>query len=354
MLRRKLILALGALVVLLLIAAIVAMLLLQNVLEDLDHVNSSAMAGTTKTSALGLTITNIEAELNDIRLREEAHLDDLIDAVETLRRQVEDLGGFAVVRTEAGVHYRRLLELVPQFIEHVGNLATTRDPALSAVHADQAMTASTAIRREISAIHQVAQAHVEKEQLAATTKFRWVVIGVAIVFLAVINLSILALLRASTIILRPVDRLVEASRRLAREEFDYRVDVAQHDEFDELALAFNRLAGQLQFNEQRKIETLQHVARTLNHELNNAVSIIELQLSRLARNSGGGQSLAEPLEQIHQTLERMSRTVDALKRIRRIVLTDYLEGVKMLDLQRSVEGAPSPAEPASDPEDTGG
>jgi methyl-accepting chemotaxis protein len=353
MLRRKLIIALGTLVALLVVAAIVAMLLLQNVLEDLDHVSDTAMVGTTRTGDLGLTITEIEAELNEIRLRKETHLDDLIDAVETLMRQVEELGGFYVVGTDAGEHHRRLLALVPEFIGHVGSLATTRDPELSAIHTDQAMAASTAMRREVSAIHQIAQTHVEREQLAATTKFRWVVIGVAIVFLAVINLSIIALLRASTIILRPVDRLVEASRRLAREEFDHRVDVAQQDEFDELALAFNRLAEQLQLNEQRKIETLQQVARTLNHELNNAISIIELQLSRLARSSDGNQSMAEPLEQIHQTLERMSRTVDALKRIRRIVLTDYLEGVKMLDLRRSVEGAPSPVEPASDPEDTG-
>lgn len=353
MLRRKLIIALGSLVALLLVAAVVAMLLLQDVLEDLDHVSSAAMVGMTRTSQLSLTITNIEAGLNEIRLREKTHLDDLIDAVEILMRQVEELGNFYVVGTEAGTRHQRLLELVPEFIEHVGNLATTSDPELSAVHADRATAASTAMRREISAIHQIAQTHVEREQLEATTKFRWVVIGVAIVFLVVINLSIIVLLRASTMILKPVDRLVEASRRLAREEFDYRVDVAQQDEFDELALAFNRLAEQLQLNEERKIETLQHVARTLNHELNNAVSIIELQLSLLARNSNDNQSMAKPLEQIHQTLERMSRTVDALKRIRRIVLTDYLEGVKMLDLQRSVEGEPSAIEPASAPEETG-
>ncbi|MDY7107334.1 MAG: HAMP domain-containing protein [Planctomycetota bacterium] len=349
MLRRKLIIALGALVALLLVAAIVAMLLLQNVLEDLDHVSNTAMVGTTRTGDLGLTITRIEAELNEIRLRKKTHLDDLINAVERLMRQVEELGDFYVVKTEATEHHERLLTLVPAFVEHVGSLATTRDPELSAIHADQAMAASTAMRREVAAIHQMAQEHVGREQLAATTKFRWVVIGVAIVFLAVINLSILALLRASTIILRPVDRLVEASRRLAREEFDHRVEVAQHDEFDELALAFNHLAEQLQLNEQRKIETLQHVARTLNHELNNAVAIIELQLSRLARSSDANQSMAEPLEEIHRTLERMSRTVDALKRIRRIVLTDYLEGVKMLDLERSVEGAAGHAESASDP-----
>ncbi|MHC5009105.1 MAG: hypothetical protein ACYTGF_17300 [Planctomycetota bacterium] len=46
--------------------------------------------------------------------------------------------------------------------------------------------------------------------------------------------------------------------------------------------------------------------------------------------------MAKPLRQIHQSLGRMADTIDALKRVRKIVLTDYLSGVKMLDLERSV------------------
>jgi hypothetical protein len=39
--------------------------------------------------------------------------------------------------------------------------------------------------------------------------------------------------------------------------------------------------------------------------------------------------------------------VQSLKNIRRIVLTDYLPGTKMLDLQRSVEVEPSSAPEAT-------
>ncbi len=35
----------------------------------------------------------------------------------------------------------------------------------------------------------------------------------------------------------------------------------------------------------------------------------------------------------------MRETVGALQRVRRIVLTDYIEGVKMLDLERSTTEA---------------
>ena len=345
MLRRKLLLMLGSLVALLLAAAVCALLLLQDVLEDLNHVSSAALTGTTRTSMLGATITTIEAELNEIHLERETHLDRLIDTVETLNEQVRDLGQFFFIREDGASNYRRLLEFMPIFVRHVGDLATTRDPELAAAHADLALEASVALRKEIAALGNISQAHAEREQQQVTVKFRWMVHGVAIVFLLVINISIMVLLRAATMILKPVDRLVEASRRLAQEEFDYRVDVAQQDEFDELARAYNGLAEQLQLNEQRKIETLHHVARTLNHELNNAASIIELQLKLLARNSQGEQSMAKPLGQIHETLKRMSDTVNALKRIRRIVLTDYLEGVKMLDLKRSVEEGPRPGEP---------
>jgi methyl-accepting chemotaxis protein len=142
-------------------------------------------------------------------------------------------------------------------------------------------------------------------------------------------------------ILKPVDRLVEASRRLAREDFSVRVELEQRDEFGELARAYNSLAAQLQANEERKIETLRQVARTLNHELNNAIAIIQLQLDLAAKRSGNDGLQSDRLREIQQALSRMAGTVAALTRVRRIVLTDYLSGVKMLDLEASVADEPA-------------
>jgi nitrate/nitrite-specific signal transduction histidine kinase len=340
MLRRKLMLMLGSLVALLLIAAIATILLMQDVLEDLSHLSTSALSGTTQTSRLGATITRIEAELNQIRLGEEDHLDELIDTVETLNQQVRDLGSFYVTRSEAAEHYQRLEDLLPVFVRHVGDLATTQDEELVTAHTELALRASVAMREEIATLGRSSQENAQREQQMVTNKFRWVALGMALVFLLVINISIMVLLRAANMVLSPVDRLVEASRRLAREEFDHRVELKQRDEFEELGRAYNGLAEQLQLNEQRKLETLHHVAATLNHELNNAISIIDLQLNVLARGSNGNRGMARPLQQINETLRRMSDTVNALKRVRRIVLTDYLQGTKMLDLERSVEADP--------------
>jgi signal transduction histidine kinase len=181
---------------------------------------------------------------------------------------------------------------------------------------------------------------------AFTGRFRFLVLALSVVFLVLINASVVGLLRMAGMVLRPVDKLVAASRALAHEQFDHRVEVDQHDEFEELAHAYNRMAEQLAANEQRKLEMLQQAALTLNHELNNAAAIIELQLQLQSRQACGAPA-EKYARQIRESLGRMTRTVDLLKHVRRIVLTDYVSGVKMLDLERSArdndEGGEEPS-----------
>ena len=91
-------------------------------------------------------------------------------------------------------------------------------------------------------------------------------------------------------------------------------------------------------NERRRMEMLQQVAVAVNHELNNCVSTINLQLRLVGRRA---PALTESLQQIDQSLGRITSAVQSLKNVRRIVLTDYLPGTKMLDLQRSSEDEPA-------------
>jgi len=214
-------------------------------------------------------------------------------------------------------------------------------------------------------------------------RFRQMMLVVGVLFLLLINGSIVVLIRAAAMVLRPIGALIEGGRRLAREEFEYRIDLSDArsptrmaasdapagggaasggggggDEFGELAAAFNALAAQLQLNEQRKLETLRQVACTLGHEINNALAIIELQLARLARSDSGGgggggggvvSGGGPPLQEIRESLRRIAGTVDALKRVRRIVLTDYSAEVKMLDLERSIESESASPGPDAGP-----
>lgn len=191
-------------------------------------------------------------------------------------------------------------------------------------------------------------AHDLTTHVALAARFRWIVLGLAVAFLIVINASAVVLVRAAGMVLNPVERLVQASREWAAERFGHRVALEREDdEFGELARAYNHLAAELQANERRRVETLGMAALTLNHELNNAMGMIELQLQLLARRGSDQAAVERCLRCIGEALARMSGVVESLKHVKRIVLTDYVEGTKMLDLQKSTEQDAPP-----DPEQT--
>jgi two-component system sensor histidine kinase MtrB len=172
---------------------------------------------------------------------------------------------------------------------------------------------------------------------AMLTSLRSIVIGLTIVFLVLIHVSAFILMRMAAAIVRPMDMLTAATNELAAGHFDHRIDLTGPDEFAQLAGAFNDLASKLQEQEQRKMELLSQAALTLNHELNNCISIIQLQLRLVSRDMSSQPQMEQHLCQIRGSLERMTSTVRSLKQIRRIVLTDYIAGMKMLDLEKSVQ-----------------
>jgi signal transduction histidine kinase len=181
-------------------------------------------------------------------------------------------------------------------------------------------------------------AHDWAAHAALAGRLKWTVLGLSLAFLVLINASAVVLVRAAGMVLNPVDRLVRASRELAAERFEHRVALdREDDEFGELAHAYNQLAEELQANERKRIETLGMTALALNHELNNAMGMIELQLQLMSRRTSDAQRVEACLRRIGEGLARMGNVVESLKHVKRIVLTDYVEGTKMLDLQKSTE-----------------
>ena len=338
MLRRKLLLILFSLAGLLLVLAVAILLLVQSVLEDMEHMNRDAFTIIDQTNSLSAAISTIEIELERLRSGQTRHLDHLIDQVESLPGLAEPIGEHSVVLAPPLAEvYERLLKQLTLFEQRVSALATARDSVLASQYNVEAMAAAIRVRDDILHITRRVQEHAHEELGALTGRLFWLIISISGGFLLVLNASVVLLVRAAGMVLRPVDKLVEASRQLARERFDYRVETGEHDEFDELAHAFNSLAQQLRENEQRRLETLGQVALTLNHELNNAMTIIDLQLHLMERQAGPGAAFKRCLTQIHQSLGRMARVVQSLKHVRRIVLTEYAAGEKMLDLERSVQ-----------------
>ena len=177
--------------------------------------------------------------------------------------------------------------------------------------------------------------------------FRWLMLGIAVGCVLVINAAVIILLRAAGMVVKPVDELVKTSRDLT-ERWGESEQAGRADEFSELSRGYDTLAAKLQEHEQRRMETIAQTALTLNHELNNAISTIGMQLQLLARKEQQDEKFEAGLKHIRESLHRMTQTVESLKHIKRIVLTDYISGVKMLDLQRSIEGAPKDEQSAAD------
>ncbi|QNN20965.1 HAMP domain-containing protein [Planctomycetales bacterium ZRK34] len=338
MLRRKLMLILGALSLMLILVAVAALWSLQGVFRGLDHLCTQSTAMIVQSGELNQHISAIEVELYRIQTGREYYLDELIHHMQVVQSLAADVGLDPVMHEpEIEATYHQFHDRLKTFTRHVGALATAQDPQLASRHNLEALATAAAVRDDANKIVDYAHRHVRQEQIDLTGYFRWLIIGMAIGFLLVIDVSVLMLLRSAEMVLEPVDKLVAASRELAKENFQHRVEVDNDDEFAVLASAYNKLAEQLQGNEQRRVEVLQQAALTLNHELNNAMTVIELELTLLRRRRLDPEASEKCLLEIHQNLKRMAGVVESLKHVRRIVLRDYDKVTKMLDLERSVE-----------------
>lgn len=335
MLRRKLMLILFTLTSLLIVLAVAALWSLQRVFVELDHLKTAATA-VDQVNELNTNLSAIQVELYALQTGRQLHLDRLVDEVEAIHRTADKLNQhYVVLDPDVLPTYERFMLRLDGFEDLVGVLATANDRDLSLRYNLACLDHAAQMHQGLLLIARHVQAHTRTEQSAITGNFRWLVVAIALGFLVVINTSILMMLRTAGMILRPVDKLVHASRELAKENFKHRVAMGQADEFDELARAYNHLAEQLQENERRRIETLQQTALTLNHELNNAITTIDLQLTLLRRRSGRDEAMQKGLGQIQENLQRMSLVIASLKQLKRVVLTDYVDGVKMLDLHES-------------------
>lgn len=325
MLRRKLLIRVGLLVACFVVGAAVAISMLQGAIPDIDRINRDAVVLIDGVH----TADDCIAEIEGIRDGAPAAATSNATPPEArLRAAMNAMGEHAAIK-EAGSaparDYARLAALMPAFLDP-GTLDA------SSVRENQ-----LGMRGAVRDLARSVRAYVADEQASFGRYFRGLVLALTIAALVMVNVSVFVLLRTAQVVLKPVAQLVEGSRELAAEHFEHRVTVEQGDEFGELATAYNRLAEQLAANEERKAETLRQLAVTLNHDLNNAMATIEMQLSLLDRQSGSNSNLARYFREIQSTLSRMSRTVASLKHIRRVVLTDYMDGQKMVDLERSVD-----------------
>lgn len=330
MLRRKLLTRIGLLIGAFVGGAVVAIVLLQSVVRDIDRVNLDTAGLTDSVNELSAAITALESQ----RLAENTAVADPANKLEALVRVDEAMRSLAAhpitaaPGAPAAEVFVRIASLLPSFTEGYREGRPISDA--------QALASSIVLRAQIRELGQITADHVSAERAQLGSYFRLLVLGLTLAAIVMVNISAVVLLHTVYMILRPVDQLVDASRELAQERFDHRVEIDQDDEFGELAHAYNRLAQQLAANEARKMETLRQVAVALNHDLNNTLAAIELELRLVDLQTGGNPRLTERFQRMHQSLARVAKAVRSLAEVRRIVLTEYMPGQMMLDLERSV------------------
>jgi nitrogen fixation/metabolism regulation signal transduction histidine kinase len=93
---------------------------------------------------------------------------------------------------------------------------------------------------------------------------------------------------ATARITRPVHRLAESARRVAKGDWNTTVDFAGRDEIGQLALAFNRMTGELTAQRERlvqaeRVAAWRELARRLAHELKNPLFPLQITVENMQR-----------------------------------------------------------------------
>jgi nitrogen fixation/metabolism regulation signal transduction histidine kinase len=99
---------------------------------------------------------------------------------------------------------------------------------------------------------------------------------------------------------RPVEQLAAAARSVGRGEREVRIDVSSHDEFGELAEAFNRMTRELGEQSDRlvqaeRVAAWRELARRLAHELKNPLFPLQLTVENLVRAHAHSPQLFEEM-----------------------------------------------------------
>jgi len=344
MLRHRLLLLVIPLVCVLLATAIVGVWLMEGTLDQVNYLNDTVMVTQEKANDLVVAIRDTRRGVNELQL---GHQDQgqTLAATKLAVRLLADIRQSPIVQQSAiQPRLQSVDRQMPGFEALIQQLFGP-NAAITPARLAAAMKAANALDADATPIGQMVSNVAHMEHQALSSQFRWLVAAIAAVSIVAINLLILALIRMASMILPPVDALVRAARELGSEHFETRVQCQGADEFGQLARAYNQMAEQLQAAEGRRMEVLGQVALALNHEMNNIINIIELQLALVKRHAGNSDALEADLRQIAEGLARMTRAVSALRQARRIILTDYAGGAKMLDLERSAQ----PGEPSALP-----
>jgi signal transduction histidine kinase len=333
MLRHKLLIQLFCMTALLVGLAVVAIWVLEDISVDYEKASDDTEALVAHCGELNKTAECVESYLYDRTGSDEISIEEKLVYMDELTTQIArfDLN----TETADAEAVKDLKEVVKRLTDTAGG--TESFEGATDVELSESKDWIARIHSHSLSIMLHALEANRGDQKELNSRFRMTLIVIAIGFLVTINLCVLLLLRTGLQVLRPVDLLVESCRQLIEKRFDSRVQSKLDGEFGILAETYTNLAQQLQDNEVNRMDTIKQVATAINHEMNNTLATIELELQLLKRRNQGDEHFDQRVAEIEKNLRRMAKTVATLGNIRRIVLTDYLSGTKMLDLDQSAQ-----------------
>lgn len=142
-------------------------------------------------------------------------------------------------------------------------------------------------------------------------------------------------------LVRPVEQLTDAARRLARGDLGQRVAVDRTDEIGQLARAFNSMAEGLERNESLRRSLLNDVA----HELRTPLTHVRAELEAL--QDGLRQPTVEVINRLHTDALHLERLVDDLRDLAQAEAGQLSLTIEVVDLPSALREAAASLESAA-------
>lgn len=174
---------------------------------------------------------------------------------------------------------------------------------------------------------------------------------IPLIFMTILSLSVLSAVICSRVIVAPIARISQISRRMTALDMTWRCDVTGSDEISVLASSLNTMAGRLQnamdelenanrrlTADVKKFQTLEEQRRNffaaVSHELKTPLTILKGQIENMILGYGDYQNHEKYLPETLNTAENMERLVAeilAVTRMENMDISNTLEDVSLLE-----------------------
>ncbi len=145
---------------------------------------------------------------------------------------------------------------------------------------------------------------------------------------------------------------VEAVRRGAQ-DYLLKGKTDHHLLIRSLLYAIQRVRVEDERRQKQRLQGALELAAAACHELNQPLQAVAGHTDLLLESADAGTPLATRVRTIKEQVDRLAQITRKLRRVTRYVTTDYLEGERIIDLDRAAEPREAHAKSKTETQDTG-